>query len=155
METVPLDDGDTSWLFGTAHDAMRVASTLQEARRNVEETARRTDGRAGWSGAGLEWHRYPSGQTSLVGFSEGPDWVSFWAQLERDGEGWQVDAQIGVRCGGEVDCGEHVVERLPAQGVATPDAAATALLVATQWLLSRATAEPLTYWRASDPEAHA
>jgi hypothetical protein len=155
MEAIPFDQGDPSWLFRKDYDVLSVALAFQEARRNVEEMARRTDGRAGWTGAGLEWHRYPSGQTSLVGFCEGPEWVTFWAQLDDVGGSWQVDAQVAVRCRGEVDCGEHIVERLATQDPASPEAAATALQLATQWLLSRAAAEPLTYWRAHDPEAHA
>lgn len=116
------------------HDVVGVAAVLQKARRNVEELARLTEGHAGWTGAGLGWHRYPSGQTNLVGFSEGPEWVTFWGQLDGRGGSWQVDAQITVRCGGEVDCGEHVVERLATKDAASPEGAATVLLSATQWL---------------------
>jgi hypothetical protein len=83
------------------------------------------NGRAGWTGCGLEYLLYPSGQRCLGGLP-GNDQVSFLAELRppgfyprAPGPGWEVDAEVAVRCEADLDCGMHTVESFERTNLST------------------------------------
>jgi hypothetical protein len=159
MEVFPLEQGDPAWVFGDDFDAA-IHQTLSRAAEQVIALASVVHGRPGWSGAGLEFHQYPGSprhgiapQTQLSGSVATPDGTSFEANLARAQNGFEVDAEIAVRCDAEADCGMHTVLALPT--AQSPDAAqaAEALLTATQWLHQQAISHQPDHWRNNDPHA--
>jgi hypothetical protein len=154
VETIPLLAGDPLWLFDVTADAQGLLSKLERASRNIEQLATALGTRPGWTGSGMEWHRMPDGATTLVGFTEGTESANFWSEMYPVDRHWVVGAFVAVRCDGAADCGEHVVEQWPTRTTDTPADAVSLLVVATEWLLQRGTAESSTYWRSHDPERH-
>jgi hypothetical protein len=129
----------------------RVGERLREVAASL------SNGRAGWTGEGLEYSLFPSGQRSLGGFAENPQ-VTFSAELRPPGfyEGartWSADAEIAVRCDHLVDCGMHRIESRGAPDLDTPADAVATLDEFTDWLSVRSREVPPERWRDADPLA--
>lgn len=156
METVELSEGELAWVFPS--DSVSpdgVESLARASERLCGIAASLADGRAGWTGRGLEYSLFPSGQRSLGGFAENSQ-VTFGVELlpphffEGD-SAWAVEAEISVRCDHPVDCGMHRIEFRQAAELGDPQSAIAALDDFTDWL-SRRSAEVAPHeWRGRDP----
>jgi len=160
MKTVPLAEGDTSWVF--AEDSVTsamVKSLSASSDRMLEVASLLPGGRASWSGSGLEYDLYPSGQRSLSGSAENAQ-VSFTVALLPPGfypgaapSAWEVTAEISVRCDAEIDCGMHTVEEFTPNSYLAAEDAVAAVDAATRWLLGRCRTVPPGDWRRRDPRS--
>jgi hypothetical protein len=112
-----------------------------------------------WTGRGLEYSLFPSGQRSLGGFAENSQ-VTFGVELltphffEGDSAGG-VEAEISVRCDHPVDCGMHRVEFRQAVELGDPAQAIAVLDDFTIWLLRRSSEVAPDEWQRRDPHASA
>ena len=160
METVAFSEGEPAWVFperSVTQTLMRLLSASSERMREIASML--PGGWAGWSGSGLEYCLYPSGQRCLSGSAENTD-VSFTVELMPPGfyaeappGGWEVTAEISVRCDAEVDCGMHTVEAFTPNTYATAEDAVAAVEVASRWLLDRCKAVPPADWRTRDRQS--
>ena len=144
-------------MFGEAKITVPLTATLRESSRRLRWLAGQlAHGRVGWTGSGLGYSLYPSGQRSLDGSAEN-DQVSFLVELRppgfyaEAGLDWEVEAEVAVRCDAEVDCGMHTVESFERTGLESAAEAVAALDAATQWLVDRARAVRPADWRRRDP----
>lgn len=159
MEVVPLGEGDLAWVFGAHAANPALSSVLTTAAERITATAAALDGRAGWSGSGLEFHRLPGSEpntarTDLAGFVELADSATFSAEITPEAGGYEITAEITVRCDAPVDCGQHTVASWPTVHTAQPDVAAAALARGVDWLCAQAMTHPPGYWRSHDPRHH-
>jgi hypothetical protein len=160
MKTVPLAEGEPTWVFPPESVTLSLMASLSASSdRLLEIASLLPHGRAGWSGSGLEYNVFPSGQCSLSGWAEN-DQVSFLVELLppafHPGEApqqWQVTAEISVRCDARNDCGMHSIEEFTPNSYATAEDAVAAIEKAAGWLLDRCRAVPPSDWRARDPRA--
>jgi len=160
MKTVPLAEGEPTWVFPPESvTPSLMASLLASSGRLLEIASLLPHGRAGWSGSGLEYNVFPSGQRSLSGWAEN-DQVTFLAELLPPGfypdgapQQWEVTADISVRCDAKNDCGMHSVEEFTPNSYATAEDAVAAVEKAAGWLLDRCRAVPPGDWRTRDPRA--
>lgn len=149
--------GDLRWVFPDLDDPGEVLELAYQADAEIRLLAEHLGVRPSWTGSGVEFHRMPSGQSSLFGCAETADDVSFVVDLnawDRGGNAtvgppWEVHGEIGVRCDGRVDCGMHSVEQVE-RHAESPLEAARALLEVATWLRQRGVAEPLELWRQRD-----
>lgn len=156
METVVLSEGEPTWVFPSQSVTQTLLQSLTgSSQRLCELAALLPGGRAGWSGSGLEYCLYPSGQRCLSGFAENAD-VTFTVELVPPGSDvagsgvWDVTAEISVRCDAEIDCGMHVVEAFTPNTYATAEDAVSAVEKSSRWLLERSKAIPPEEWRSKD-----
>jgi hypothetical protein len=153
---MPWTDGDLRWVFPELEDADEVLNLVRRADAEIRLLAEHLKVRPSWTGGGIEFHRMPSGQSSLFGCAEIDD-ISFVVDLSPCrhyggvgvGPPWQVDGEIAVRCNARVDCGMHPIEVAERQSGSPLEAARTLLEVAT-WLRVRAVAESVESWRQRD-----
>jgi hypothetical protein len=156
VDTVALADGDLRWVFPLGTMTPELIAVLEQANRRFLDIAAALDqGRAGWTGRGLEFWLLPSGQRKLAGFAESAQ-VTFIAELLppvyfEPASSWEVTAEIAVRCDHEVDCGMHRIESTEELGLKTAQQAIQAFGDMTEWLLRRAMAVEPDEWRTRDP----
>jgi hypothetical protein len=156
VETIALSDGDLRWVFPDLNGTGDVLELVRQADAEIRLLAEHLGVLPGWTGSGIEFHRMPSGQSSLFGCAEAGD-VSFAVDLtawDRYGSAWvgppwEVAGEIAVRCDAPADCGMHPIEEAKRQ-VDSPLEAARALREVATWLRQRAVAEPLESWRQRD-----
>jgi hypothetical protein len=157
VETIALADGDLHWVFPELEDADEVLDVVRKADAEVRLLAEHLGVRPSWTGSGIEFHRLPSGPTSLFGSVEA-DGVSFVLELAAwdqsgyaaVGPPWIVDGEVAVRCDRPIDCGMHTVEQAAARQCASPADAAQALADVATWLRQRGVNELLASWRRRD-----
>ena len=159
-ETVACSEGEPTWVFpkGSVTEAL-MRSLSASSGRIREIAAMLPGGRAGWTGSGLEYCLYPSGQRNLSGFAENAD-VTFTVELTPPGsypeaprDTWEVTAEISVRCDAQIDCGMHTLETFTPTTYNTANDAVSALEAATRWLFERSNAVLPGDWRARDPRS--
>ena len=105
MKTVPLAEGDPTWVFPEESVTQALMRSLAASSdRLVEIAGLLPGGQAGWSGTGLEYNVLPpSGKCCLYGWAENPQ-VTFTVEMTPPGftgpetVGWEVTAEILVRC---------------------------------------------------------
>lgn len=155
VKAVALAEGDPTWVFPEESVTQALMTSLATSSdRLVKIAGVLPGGRAGWSGSGLEYNVFPSGQRSLSGWAENPQ-VTFLVELASPGfhgtepRGWEVTADISVRCDARYDaaCGIHVVEQSRPAVHATPEDAVAAVDRATGWLLTRCRTVAPGDWR--------
>jgi hypothetical protein len=160
VETVAFLEGEPTWVFpkGSVTQAL-VRSLSASSERMREIAAMLPGGRAGWTGSGLEYCLYPSGQRNLSGFAENAD-VTFTVELMPPGfraeaprDAWEVTAEISVRCDAEIDCGMHTLETFTPNTYTTAEDAVSAVEAATLWLFERSESLAPSNWRARDPRS--
>src|SRR5215475_13760202 len=151
MENIRLSDGELRWVFPGLPDTAGVSAQIRLLANHLAV-------RPGWTGSGTEFHRLPSGATSLFGCAERDD-VTFVVELgsfDRCGSAsvgppWIVEGEIAVGCDARVECGTHPVERTAERLYESPLEAAAAVLEVATWLRRRGFDEPLDQWRQRDP----
>jgi hypothetical protein len=160
VETVAFSEGEPTWVFPKRSVTQALMRSLSASSERMREIATMLPGgRAGWSGSGLEYCLYPSGQRRLSGFAENAD-VTFIVELMPPGfyseappRAWEVTAEISVRCDAEIDCGMHTVEAFTPNTYTAAEDAVAAVEAATRWLLERSETVPPGGWRARDPRS--
>ncbi|MEU1616779.1 hypothetical protein ABZ479_05665 [Streptomyces sp. NPDC005722] len=158
-EAIPLGRGDVDWVFPDPEAAGAVRAALAEADEHVRRLARHLGVEAGRTGGGLEFHRVDGFTLAGVfGSVEVPE-VSFHARLyvprrclwdRRQGPPWEVEAEVGVPCAREPDCGGHTVAET-SRSHHSPLDSARGLAGATTWLLTHGLSRPPGAWRSRDP----
>lgn len=158
MRNVALSEGELAWVFPADSVSPDEVRSLERASERLRgRAASLADGRAGWTGRGLEYSLFPSGQRSLGGFAENSQ-VTFGVELppphffEGD-SAWEVEAEIWVRCDHLVDCGTHRIEFREATELGDPASAIAVLDEFTAWLLRRNGEVAPDEWRNRDPSA--
>jgi hypothetical protein len=158
VETVAFSEGEPTWVFPEGSVTQALLRSLSESGGRMHQIAAMLpDGRAGWTGSGLEYCLDPSGQRHLSGFAENAD-VTFLVELMPPGfyseaapGAWEVTAEISVRCDAKTDCGSHTIEAFTPNAYSTAEDAVAAVEKATHWLLERSEAVPPGDWQARDP----
>jgi hypothetical protein len=160
VETVAFSEGEPTWVFPDASVTETLMGSLSASSERMREIAAMLPGgHAGWTGSGLDYCLYPSGQRNLSGFAENAD-VTFIVELMPPGfsleaprDTWEVTAEISVRCDAEIDCGMHTLETFAPNVYNTADDAVSAVEAATRWLFERSNAVLPGDWRARDPRS--
>jgi hypothetical protein len=158
MQNVALSEGELEWVFPADSVSRDEFESLERAGERLREIAANlADGRAGWTGKGLEYALYPSGKCSLGGFAENSQvtfGVELWPPLFFESDSaWGVEADISIRCDHPVDCGMHRIELREAAELGDPAAAIAVLDDFTAWLLRRSAEVAPDEWQNCDPSA--
>jgi hypothetical protein len=95
VKTIALSDGDLRWVFPGLDDTADVLDLVRQADAEIRLLADHLGVRPGWTGSGIEFHRMPSGQSSLFGCAEVGE-VSFVVDLNS----WDEHGCAGVGPGG-------------------------------------------------------
>jgi hypothetical protein len=160
MQAVAFSEGELAWVFPADSVSRDEIESLERTGERLREIAGSlADGRAGWTGRGLEYALYPSGKASLGGHAENSQ-VSFGVELLPpqffEGESaWGVEADILVRCDHPIDCGMHRVEFREASELGDSAQAIAVLSDFTVWLLRRSSEVAPDEWQKRDPSASA
>jgi len=160
MRNVALSEGELAWVFPPNSVSRDEIGSLEHTGERLRKIASiLADGRAGWTGSGLEYALYPSGKCGLGGYAENSQvtfGVELWPPNFFEGDSaWGVEAEISVRCDHPVDCGMHRIERREATELSDPASAIAALDDVTAWLLRRSADVTPDEWRKLDPSAQA